>query len=206
MGRYNLRGDVKLEPIALTAEQVDKYELPRIPIKDQDVRKANFEDRRGEGAVELDALEALHSGVLETLVRSAFETYRDPHLPDRLAEAEDEAQEVADEAWEEATRERRERLAEYRADVKGITAKFRQRLRAMDEELQGELAPYKVLLEFEEQEFRDELGDLVDSLDIEFPERPEGEIDWPDESDFLFDSDRDYGEQLEHYKRHKARG
>ena len=54
--------EIKLIPLALTREQVIEYELPRTPIKESDRRKRGFEDRNGEGAVELDALEALHPG------------------------------------------------------------------------------------------------------------------------------------------------
>ena len=52
--------DIKLESVILTREQVEKYRLPRIPVKESDRRKANFEERNGQGAVELDALEALY--------------------------------------------------------------------------------------------------------------------------------------------------
>jgi hypothetical protein len=48
-----------LTPLALTLAQVQQYRLPRIPIKESDRRKPGFEDTYGEGAVELDALEAL---------------------------------------------------------------------------------------------------------------------------------------------------
>ena len=50
--------NVKLEPIALTYEQVTEWQLPRKPIKEEDLRKGSWEDRFGEGAVEVDALEA----------------------------------------------------------------------------------------------------------------------------------------------------
>lgn len=53
---------VALTPVALTREQISAYELPRVPIKESDRRRANFEALHGEGAVELDALEALHPG------------------------------------------------------------------------------------------------------------------------------------------------
>src|SRR4029453_2404048 len=59
--------DIKLTPLLLTRTQVHAYSLPRIPIKESDRRKGQFEDRYGEGAVELDALEALYPGVLATL-------------------------------------------------------------------------------------------------------------------------------------------
>ena len=71
--------DIRLEPLLLTREQVDHYGLPRIPIKDSESRKTSFEDRFGEGAVELDALEALHPGELARLVTEQIEVYRASH-------------------------------------------------------------------------------------------------------------------------------
>lgn len=56
--------NLKLEPIALTYEQVTEWQLPRKPIKEGDRRKGVGEDRFGEGAVEVDALEARHPGRL----------------------------------------------------------------------------------------------------------------------------------------------
>ena len=50
--------EIKLIPLALSpANKVIHYRLPRVPIKATDLRKKGFEDRHGEGAVELDALE-----------------------------------------------------------------------------------------------------------------------------------------------------
>jgi hypothetical protein len=60
INQYGLDVDIAVTPLVLTAAQVAEYGLPRIPIKDTDRRAANFEARRGEGAVEPDALEALH--------------------------------------------------------------------------------------------------------------------------------------------------
>ena len=61
---------VMLFPVVLTPEQVKQYRLPRTPIKESERRGAKFEARFGEGAVELDALEALYPGELDrTLTR-----------------------------------------------------------------------------------------------------------------------------------------
>jgi hypothetical protein len=47
--------NVKLEPIALTHEQVVEWRIPRKPIKHEDLRTGDWEDRFGEGAAEIDA-------------------------------------------------------------------------------------------------------------------------------------------------------
>jgi hypothetical protein len=58
LGDYCPDGDIKLEPIVLTQEQVIQYRLPRISIKDTDKQKETFEERYGEGA--MHSVIALH--------------------------------------------------------------------------------------------------------------------------------------------------
>ena len=78
--------DVRLYHIALTQEQCRKYKLPRTPIKESEKRAARFEARFGEGATELDALEALHPGELAKMVRKTLRRYQDRTLEDRIHE------------------------------------------------------------------------------------------------------------------------
>ena len=75
-GRTDL--DIKLNPIVLTPAQCREYRLPRTPIKESERRGARFESRFGEGATELDALEALHPGALARIVGAEIERYVDP--------------------------------------------------------------------------------------------------------------------------------
>jgi len=93
--------DIKLQTIALTEEQCKRYQLPRIPIKDSEKRRAGFEERFGEGATELDALEAVHPGELSKLVTSVIETYFDYSIAYDCREAE----RAARQRWEEALKE-----------------------------------------------------------------------------------------------------
>ena len=81
--RLGYSGNVKFYPIVMTADQVRRYRLPRTPIKETERRAARFEDRHGEGAVELDALEALYPGELAKIVRSEVGRYYDRTLDDR---------------------------------------------------------------------------------------------------------------------------
>jgi hypothetical protein len=52
--------DIRVFPVVLTLDQVREYVLPRTPIKETERRRVGFQERYGEGAVELDALEALY--------------------------------------------------------------------------------------------------------------------------------------------------
>ena len=71
--------NVKLKPIMLTQDQCERYQLPRTPIKETERRRDSFEKRYGQGATELDALEALHPGELAELVTSEILQYFDVH-------------------------------------------------------------------------------------------------------------------------------
>jgi hypothetical protein len=80
--------DIQLEHVALTEEQCIQYQLPRTPIKETESRAASFEAQYGEGATELDALEALHPGVLRQILVEHIERYRDDDdLDDRIEDA-----------------------------------------------------------------------------------------------------------------------
>ncbi len=81
--------DVKLCPLVLTAEQVREYGLPRTPIKETERRGAKFEERNGAGAVELDALEALHPGELARIVSEALGEFWDEGAAEGAQEKEE---------------------------------------------------------------------------------------------------------------------
>src|SRR5215472_2454875 len=84
--RLGLEVDVRVFPVILTAEQVQYYQLPRTPIKETERRRGGFEDRYGEGAVELDALEALYPGELQTVLKQCIASYFDPTLEQRTTD------------------------------------------------------------------------------------------------------------------------
>jgi hypothetical protein len=83
----NLDLDVRVLPVALTHDQCVEHELPRIPLKDTAHGKDSFEERFGEGATELDALEALRPGVLRRILTEAIERYYDADLDEQVDEA-----------------------------------------------------------------------------------------------------------------------
>jgi hypothetical protein len=73
----DIEEDIQLIPVVLTHDQCVQYKLPRIPIKESERRAAKFEARFGEGATELDALEALHPGELERILVEHIHRYYD---------------------------------------------------------------------------------------------------------------------------------
>ncbi len=74
--------DIKLKHIILTEDMVKELQLPKSPIKAKTARattvyKRKFEEKYGQGAVELDALEALYPGKFEEIVKSHILQYFD---------------------------------------------------------------------------------------------------------------------------------
>jgi hypothetical protein len=170
-----------------------------VPVKDSDRRKAAFEERHGEGAVELDALEALHPGQFERTIREAVAPYRDEELADRLQEARDEALEAAREAWDEATADVRRDLAEIQGEARSVVAEFEARLADLDRQLQERLAPLTERLEAVRHAAQLAAGTATASL----PSRPPPVTPGTVEAGWLFDAARAYEAQLAHYKARK---
>jgi hypothetical protein len=183
---------VTVEQVALTREQVEKYKLPRKPIDEDDDRKENFEARFGEDAVELDALQALHPGVLERLVREAVAPWHDQRLREALEAAQDDADDVVSEAWLAATESLRKDGDAYNAELAVLKAEwlqmysdggFAQRLQAL----------------------RQRAWLAYVALDPDLPERPEGAVGRNRPAPAaLYDSDRNWLVQHREFKAARA--
>jgi hypothetical protein len=194
--QYDADMGIKLTPIALDAEQAASYDLPRAPIKDSNLGRAGFEERHGAGAVELDALEALHPGELARLLREAASPYVDGSLPSRLIRASEEAEADALATWKQETQAERATLRAIDIRASAIARGYVAELRALSERMEAEIAPLQEQLE----ELRLAVARRAESLEIALPDRPEPDTDPTDENDWLFDSERNYFEQLDHYK------
>ncbi|MBN1874720.1 MAG: hypothetical protein JXA33_10860 [Anaerolineae bacterium] len=203
--------DIRLEPVALTHDQVAQYKLPRVPVKDSDLRKASFEAAYGTGQVELDALEALHPGELKRIVMETILQYYDPYLERRAqrvrrnaqyALSSDEANTYEPYTWRfdvlnAAYQETLGRFQETRARFAEMARKFRDELDAYNEELHdirrlGKRVYGKLYTELEANG-RD--------IEDEFP-LPEADL-LPEDDELLYDSRRSYLEQLRYYTAHR---
>lgn len=122
---YEVEEHFKVQPIALTLEQVRRYRLPRTPIKESERRAGRFENTFGSGAVELDALEALHPDTLAELVAEALEPF------------------YSHAAAEEMRQAHRALRAEVESRVADITAKYQDAIKAL-EAMQAELRAIEV--------------------------------------------------------------
>lgn len=178
--------DITLQPIALLPEQVEQYKLPRIPLKETERRAGRFEERFGEGGVELDALEALHPGQLERIVTEAVLEYYDTSLKTRQYRAERDInrrlKEIEAEVYENYDLELGPIEVEY--------GELRQRLMDLQDRASGVWRSIKEELAAQ--------APYISRDDV--PEVGEAERGAP-----LFDSTRDYLTQLGFYKAHQRK-
>lgn len=202
LSQYAPDADILLTPLALTKDQVVERQLPRIPVKQSDRRKANFEGLYGEGAVELDALESLYPGVLAEMVHEAASPYRDPNIRDELLEADQRAEEQVASEWDLATGNLKTELDEIKQEAIAVYQKYQDKLEQLDQQLQVELAPIKERLDAVRQAILMEINGFSPCL----PDRPTSLLSPPDESAWLFDSKRTYFTQLKIYRARKDGG
>jgi hypothetical protein len=193
--------DIRLHHLALTEDQVTELELPRIPIKDSDRRKANFEAKHGKGATELNALmlETRRTST-EAMLRGAIRELRDDALPNRLRASRWEAQRILDEELSRRLRWPRRALELIEEEAREVGERYATELQELADRLAEEIDPLEERANRVLHAARRRLAGLEE---VELPEveglEPEEE---PEESarDWLFDSRRDYLEQLRHYK------
>ena len=181
--------DIRLHPIVLTADQVEEYDLPRVPVKDSDLRKANWEAHHGKGQTELDALEALYPGKLAEIVKAAILDYYDPDLEERARAQRDELAQALEEAQEDALEDTQPNVARLREAFDTAVSEFEEKIEGLKEDL---------------QEVRDDIKDRLAEVEVDLDDYPLPEPDLPPESDgLLYISGRDYLEQLGHYRAYR---
>ncbi len=176
--RYASEYDIRIEPIVMTTEQAKDY--PPAP---------------DTGAVELDAMEELSPGRLANIVREHLVQFRDFDLVHKVYENARAARAVVEDAVEDAISDEMEAVEDIKAEAEEIYERYRVRLGALAAELGAELEPLDARLETLQQAIEEKLADVAPDL----PPLPEPEAS-PDDVGWLFDSRRDYMEQLRHYK------
>jgi len=124
--------DIRLFPVVLTLEQVQYYQLPRTPIKETERRRVGFEDRFGEGAVELDALEALHPGDLEAILSGYLDAYYDGTLEQRVEQRRRDLQEHLSGIWQEVVGSYEQEVAALRAEYEHLRGAYEPRMREVN--------------------------------------------------------------------------
>jgi hypothetical protein len=176
--------DITLDPILLTPEQCAHYRLPRTPLKETERRAPKFEERFGEGATELDALEALHPGEIVRIAEREVGRYLDPGLWSRVSATNSKLNSIV-------------RAAEERAMEEFDISSLEDRFGALVDDFERDAK----ILEREVDEacsmVAARLADEMPSFDdIELPTpRPANPPTSP-----LFDSKRSYLDQMDQYR------
>src|SRR6266516_773728 len=189
--RSGLELDVRVFPVVLTLDQVQYYRLPRTPIKETERRRQGFESRHGEGAVELDALEALYPGELQAVLGRYIEEYYDTSLDEQVAAVEQEVQEHLAALREQVVAGFAEEIDALREEYTGLRDAFTARVEGCCSRL---VEVWHVM--------KQEMALSAPRLDgYALPEAAvASEI-----GEGLYDSTRDYIEQIEAYKEFQGR-
>ncbi len=187
---------IVMDRVALTLDQLAEVEavigraIPVSPDVDRD-----------EGRVELQALAAFAPGWVEGELRRRLEDVTDNGLADKLGDWEAEAEEQIEVAWEDAIEASEEALNALLEKRDAILERFD--LEALHAAL-DEIEPERLALETE-------IAVIAKRFDPTLPELPHGVVDIDEDGrDWLLDTDREYVEQLNAYRRqepiHRRRG
>jgi hypothetical protein len=81
-------------------------------------------------------------------------------------------------------------------------SRYEERVAELNQQMAEELEPVRVRSE----EIRAEIDARLENLDPDLPDYPEGVVEEEEDEDFyLFDSARDYFEQMGHYRRRQGK-
>ena len=183
--------DIRLFPVVLTLDQVQYYQLPRTPIKETERRRGSFEVQHGEGAVELDALEALYPGQLQQVLSQHLDFYYDWTLADRVKEQRRALEQELLGIWQQVTSPYQADVSQLRGEYAAIQQAFDARMSAFGEQLR---AVWQAMTEE-----LDRYTEVVDGYPV--PQAYRGE----ELGEGLFNTERDYIEQVESYKLFQGR-
>jgi hypothetical protein len=147
----------------------------------------NVRARFGEGATELDALEALRPGELERILEREIARYYDAGLAERIEAIAAEVQTDIDSI----------NVRIRKRHAKAITAIETERNKVIEAIAAFEKKARPVLRKIE----RDLEAEATDVDNYEWPEPDEGDED----PDPLFDSTREYLDQIGRYKEHQGK-
>jgi hypothetical protein len=202
---------IKVDNVAVTREQVEQLDIPRIPIKESDFRKARFELTYGEGAVEVEALEAIRPGALERILEERIEDLLDTDLERKVTVAGLEARQVVSGEIKQIQEEHDAELEDIARRARDIEERYGRLYSALGEQvaqryqrLANRFARHMAPLEEQLERIEGEERQAIEGLDIDLPEIPEGDSNEDEEREWLYDSERDFLEQTERFR--KAQG
>jgi hypothetical protein len=180
--------DVQVRHIVLTKEQVIEYAIPPVPLKESDLSAAEFVDRHGDSAAELDALRELYPDEFRRILVEEIERYCDPDLETETEQAADDLEQELEDVTEQVHDEHRAALDELTSLWDGTVIPaieaWQRRAEPIHRAIRAGLS-----------------NSAPDPDEHSWPEPAEAAED----DDPLFDSSRDYLTQIAHYKKFQGR-
>lgn len=193
----DIQDDVRLYTLALTSEQIERFNLPRTPLKKSEKRANTWQAIHGKDAVELNAIEGQpeHRGALIKIVEDAILQYYDTSLYRRVNEAKQEFEiklaRVQNEIYQKYPR-----FEELKGRYEKIESEVEVYLESMSRETEQ-------LLEDMEREIENEKPDIEEY--VAGKPLPTSHIKGELSYEPLFDGKRDYFDQLTIYKTHQGK-
>lgn len=174
--------DVKLRKVILTEEQVNRYSLPPAPVKTTESMKNRWEEMIGDSVCEIDSIETLFATDMVGILRDEFRRY----IPDQQLRKFKRFENNYRNLVMDYNTLLEKRIAEMNEKANGIIrGKVKNVLKDFKFDINLDMSDkYQEILDMEE-EFENE--------DTEW-EIDDGDVNW------LFDSNRGYGKQLQKYK------
>jgi hypothetical protein len=204
--------EIKVDDVAVTRQQVQELGLPRMMISEKDPRRAQWELEHGEGAVEVEALDALHPGKLEEIVGDRIQELQDRRLRRKVIETRIEARNRVREAVQEIPASHAEKLQEIQEESEALASRYRALYFQLGEEvaaryrrLQARFDRHLEPLQEELQQVEDEVREALENLEVDMPDLPEAEVEEGEEKAWFYDSERGFVEQTNQFRRRQGK-
>ena len=189
--------DIKVAPLALTPEIVEKYDLPPAPVPEKKLGAKTLQDRwlREFGSlVEIDSLVALYPGELENIIEGKVGRYVDTDLSKTINETLKEARETVEKSIRDVLEQKRDEFQSKKSKAKEVIDEINKLIADVYEQNKETLEGFENCL--------DDLESVKPDLpDFDF--ESDHEVDENDEF-WLFDSQRDFKEQAKIMRKYKV--
>ena len=192
--------------ISRSAGRADPCAVRRIspaahPIKETENRAAKFEARYGEGATELDALEALRPGLLRRSLRRKFAVTTTVTLMTASRRQAQAFRRMLKDAHDGVIDRYADEFAAIESDYGTLCGEVNPHLGAIADRFAARFADIAERHNALQQTIAAELEEEApDPSDEDWPEPDDGDED----ADPLFDSTREYVEQIDRFKKHQG--
>lgn len=201
--------DLYVEQLALTAEQVEQHDLPRKPINTDEkgyaTRIEAFEEKHGEGATELNVLEA-DLDLYQRIVRDGIEQYRDAGLDQQVSNVKENYREACETAVREAIDEadvhdHLDEVADWLDDVDSMANSYVETVDSLQNQFADEMNELRQDDRY--TEFVEAHESVRHHVDVPELHLPDSKLSPP--SDPLYDSSREYLDTVARAKRASER-